>query len=531
MKKLASLLVAASAALACAQSFALAPTVTPEFTVTLSGASAQDAGILRIFQSLCAPGTIDYFTNVSAAKPKDYNGYSCSIPVSAFDAANLPAGVTPIGNLAARDTDNNGFVDVMLLKRSAGGSGKAFSGVCGDVSGTLALVVDNTCTDSGLNGFNGVAGKWWNCNNHTAPRQSDGGLADLEQNKFPAADTAACAGVALKTQAIWGTIFNTPVSLNLRNALQCVQGLTVNAEDEANMPNLPKEVIASAFNGGFKSWDSLQALKADGVTYAPLSVALADRVGAGMCPGYDASVFPIPTTTVQKRVVVCRRPDSSGTNNQFRVKFLNAGCSAEAQDELADNTGANTNVETTVTGWQNIGASTLSAAFVEASAGGDMASCLGAFASPNEAASLAGQRWAIGHQSLENNVGRADKYRFIKVDGNAPTVANVLTHKYSDWVESNWVWLTSASTQDQKDAVDFQEIMLKKTGAAAAVGGLVTSTFIHSFGASGLVALNTIPGNVPSLPISAANPVATASHSNGGASSCRTPQIKVNTAF
>lgn len=523
MKKLASMILAASAAMASGQLFALAPTVTPELTVTLSGATAQDVGLLKLIESMCTAGTIDYFSETGSPSIANYNAYFCSVPNSKLV---LPAGVTAKGNLAARDLDGNGSVDVLVYKRSAGGSGEGPNGVCGDLSVTAQLVVDASCTDTGSVSPEVAGDKHWKCPS-TAQRQSNGGLVDLEYSKLPSPYNSVCASKTIVSQPIWGTIFNTPISLNFRNALQCAQGLTVGSELEADMPSLPKSVVASVYNGGLANWNTLQAKDASG-NYTTLSAAVASKVAAGQCPGYNTAVNPIPSDT---RIRACRRVASSGTNAQFRVKFLNAVCSSEAQDQLADNTPNSTNSTNTNANWQNVNPPiATAAAMIEASSGGNMTSCISSFSDP---AAPATQRWAIGLMSLENNQNLASNYRFIKIDGAAPTVANVLQNKYFNWVESSWIWVAidGSSTQDQKDAVDFQEILQKGTGEAAAVGALVTGSFTHSFGASGLVALNTIPGNTPSLPINPANPVATSSHAVGSLSSCKTPQVKVNTSF
>lgn len=523
MKKLASLIVAATAALACGQSFALAPTATPELTVTLSGASAQDVGLRALIESVCAAGTLDYFSDTGVVKVGNFNAYSCSVPVASLTTVALKN-----RDLAANGGNENGTLEVLVYKRSEGGSGQGPIGLCTtDLTKTKQVAVDATCSDSEVTGGQVAGDKRWKCAG-TVQKFSDGSLTDLEYKKV---DSATCATTSVVTDAIWGTIFNTPVSLNFRNALQCAQGLVVGSELEADMPNLPKEVIASAFNNGLASWNSLQAKDSAG-NYTTLPLAVASKVAAGQCPGYDAAAFPVPASALTSRVVACKRVVTSGTNTQFRVKFLNALCTTDAQDIAGKNTAAVNNLNN-VANWTNIGTGTATGAMIETSGSGNMGSCLSAFA---DGADTTKQRWAIGIQSLENNVNLAEAYRFIKIDGAAPTIKNVLEHKYYDWVESQWAWINPTSagrTQEQKDAVDFQVFLNKGTGEAAAVGTLVNSTFIHSFGASGIVALNTIPGNVPSLPINPANPVATSSHAVGGnLSSCRTPQVKaVNTAF
>lgn len=513
MKKI-SLFAATFAALVSGYSFALTPATTPELTLTLSGASAQDQGLLKLVENLCDAGTLDYFSDTGEVdKIANYNGYYCSIALSKL------AVTSPQGNLAARDTNGDSKLNVMVLKRSAGGSGEGPNGVCNDIGGVNHLVVDNACVDNGAGGDPVAGDRIYRCP-ALGLRQSDGGLSDLEVNKLPGTFGTVCNNKSVVNNSIWGTIFNTPVSLNLRNALQCAQGLTVGAEDEANMPNLPKNVIASIFNGGVATWDRLRAQRVDG-TWVSLADAVTDRVSQGLCPGYNLAVNPVPT---DRRVRACRRVDSSGTNTQFKVKFLNQGCSEEAQSMSPDNTPNSTNSNNAFTNWQNTTPNIATTpAMIEASSASNMANCVQAFADP---ANPATQRWAIGIQSLENNVNLSNNYRYIKIDGFAPTVKNVLEHKYYDWVESVWIWLTP-TTQIGRDLVDLQRVLLDGTGAAADVG-IVNAGFVHTFGASGLVALNTITGNTANLPIDFTRPVATSSH-NG--SSCRTPQIKVNTGF
>lgn len=514
MKKLSCVIAAAFAAVVSGHVLALTPATAPELTLSLSGASAQDQGLVKLIENLCDAGTLDYFSDTGETdKIANYNGYYCSIALSKLTVAS------PVGNLAARDANADGKLNVLVLKRSAGGSGEGSNGVCNDTGGVQQLVLDNACVDNGTAGDPVSGDRIYRCPT-LAVRQSDGGLSDLEVNKLPGSFGTVCASKSVVTNAIWGTVFNTPVSLNLRNALQCAQGLTVGADDEANMPNLPKAVIASIFNGGIASWDRLRAPRVDG-TWVSLADAVTDRVSQGLCPGYNVATYPIPT---DRRVRACRRVDSSGTNTQFRVKFLNQGCTSEAQPQLADNTPNSNNSTNTFSNWQNVNPPISTApAMIEASSSSNMNACLGAFADTTAPTT---QRWAIGIQSLENNANLASAYRYIKIDGFAPTVKNVLEHKYNDWVESVWIWLTP-TTQLNRDLVDLQRVFLDGTGAAADVG-LLNNTFVHPFGASGLVALNTITGNTVNQPINLALPVATSSH---GGSSCRTPQIRVNTGF
>lgn len=496
-------LMAATAAVFASQAFALPPTATVELDVALSGASAQDNSIINLVTGLCAPGTLDRYSETGSV-PAGRNAYFCEIPLASLIDSDAD------GSLAALDVDADTNLSVLIYKRSSGGSGQGPVGLCS--TPVQQVVVNATCTDTDGN-------RTWTCPN-SQNLMSDGGLSDLEFNKLPIGDGGdACNGVNVVANPIWGTIFNTPVSRNLRDALQCVQGLTAGAEDEANMPSLPRAVVAGLFNGAIANWEAIRAPNAVGAEVA-LDDAVNSRIAAGQCPTYQVATYPVPTDT---RVRTCRRPQSSGTNTQFRVKFLNAPCVAGAQDQLPDNTPFSNDTTDAFSNWQNTNPPIATApAVIQASGSSDMGFCVSAFA---DAAAPATQRWAIGIQSLENNVSGAAGYRFIKIDDVAPTVDKVVRNQYFDWVESVWAWQASGD----ENAIDVQQALLAGTGAAADVGALVTGSYTHPFGASGLVALNTIPGNNPTIPVSAANPVATATHASGGTlNSCRTPFVNRN---
>jgi len=51
----------------------------------------------------------------------------------------------------------------------------------------------------------------------------------------------------------------------------------------------------------------------------------------------------------------------------------------------------------------------------------------------NNTYTTGGARWAIGVQGLEKNANQAEAWRFVKIDGIAPTLANVAKGKYHDW--------------------------------------------------------------------------------------------------
>jgi hypothetical protein len=264
------------------------------------------------------------------------------------------------------------------------------------------------------------------------------------------------------------------------------------------MPSLPKGIIASIFNGGIANWNKLQAKKSDG-TFVSLNAAIADKVAQGLCPSIS-----VPADT---RVRACRTSVGAASSSQFRVKFLNALCSPEAQDMLSDNTPQSS----ATANWSNITPNIASVPAIIETTDTLMSSC------------ISSSDWVIGISKVAST---STQTRVIKIDNFAPTVKNVLEQHCFDWAESQWIWVNpNNATQDQKDKIDFQKILLQKLN-------YVSSNPNVSIISGGYFMVNTLPGNIPTLPFDPANPVATSSHVIGGnPSSCTTPRIKVNTSF
>ncbi len=502
LKKITAL---AALAFAAAPALALPPgDFVPGTTleVVISGASAQDNALnLAMINDLCVGGTLDFYTEVGGGGfPADFNAYFCT----------LDAGITGL----AADTD------AVIYKRSSGGSGQGPIGVC--QGGLDSLDISAGCA---LVGPNGV-GDLYECPN-LVQRTSDAGFSDLEIDRLPLGNGGdACDNTPVVTNTLYGTIFNVPVTTELRNALQLATGLTVGAEDEANMPSLTKQQIAALFSGGIPDWGSLLFPVDDDANPATPDVALsllalvddadvdpADLVSPSTDPN---SVLPF----VAPRVHVCRRTLSSGTGTQYAVKFHNTGCTTGSIDPQLDNTPASSTSTNTVANFQlTAGSNPFGPVISETSSSSRMTTCLNAQA--------AAGTWAIGIQSLEKNPDLGDDFRFIKVDGAAPTVENVLLNKYFDWVESVMIWRTDASG----DVLTVMQALAAQAGSNTNIVDL-NEEFVQPFGQSGYVSLNTIPGNVPStaLPLDVVNnPVATSTHFFGGASnSCRTPFVNVD---
>ncbi len=311
----------------------------------------------------------------------------------------------------------------------------------------------------------------WNCTGFAVPatfneadpvsdgvsRVPDIGTSDIEPDKFtsafgfnvPASDfdldgvhgptdpddvLPAFSASNLVTEIVSHLIFNTPVNLLMYQDLQRAQfptghplfndcnptgaayGLIAlrssNANKEKCLPSLTASEIRSilAKGGAVRSSKDFQAE----TTY-----------GSGVYAELDATL----NGTTDNAIQICRRVNGSGTQAQANAMILGYPCDAtfdSAIDTLVPE--AESALTTFVTeNWSSA----------------NLEKCLNDF---NNGTNTTGKnnvpagcvypncrkRWAIGVQSLEKNNTLTNSYRFIKIDGFAPTLANVHAGDYYD---------------------------------------------------------------------------------------------------
>ncbi len=488
-----------------------APSVTPDIEIFMSGATAQDKALAALFVNLCDAGTLDvYKDNATAgAEGKAHSAYFCTL-----NSTNVP-GLTVNG--AAATT-----AKVLFHKRSAGGSAQGVNPLIDGVA-IAAMRIDNgNCTQQG-------ATNTWFCNASGANLTnvvSDAGISDVEPKLFvgpnkpsnaSAVDPVA-ADAALNVVPAAALVFGVPVSDNLYVALQRAQNLLAGfggscapgAYTEACMPSLSKQQVAELISGQIKRWSEF---KVNGTALTALTAGLNYTDSDGTV----RAVTPNDT-----KVHYCKRIDGSGTGAQQYVKFLNNPCSS-----------AGLNPD-----WP--GSPLAGPVKHEISGSGDMELCLEDFADGeavakqitttnpdvfNTAVNTAGNRaWAIGQQSLENNATHAKHYRFIKVDGVAPTLEQAFRGKYMDWVEQTFQWRKAISA-------DKSTIIAKIAADAASPTILATELnigFVHPFGQSGYLAIGN--GNNFTDTLNVNSPVMPYSHAAAGSlSNCQVPVIKSST--
>jgi hypothetical protein len=345
-------------------------------------------------------------------------------------------------------------------------------------------------------------------------------------------------------------LLGTPVINNLYVALQRAQKWTgalplICAEgsySEGCMPNLNRQQIASIFTGRITSWGQVKIIDKRQNFAAATTDICGNAVAAGPNPNYnvvykltdfdrmspaclpkgtDGTVNPTPTfgagvasgaANSNANLLMCRRTQGSGSQTIFNQVMMNINCA---------NSG-----ETTVTTGTTVS--------LQGGSGG-VETCL---AGANDAAAgSATAKWAIGLISTEFNSLTATtprNYKFIKIDGYAPTLVNAANGRYSYWAETTWLWNAASATAVNPVASLVNANQLAVIGALANANTKVNyivsanTAFEHAFGQAGLLAprRTTAPAQAPSLPWVATNPVTAFTRAPNASSSpdqCRGP--------
>lgn len=502
--------MAAAAALSAGNAFALAPGAAVDIEIWASGATAQDKGVEALFSELCVAGTLDvYRDNANASKPgAQHSAYFCRL-----DSTK----VTGLGTVNP---------NVLFHKRSQGGSAQGVTPLILDQAITHMQINNGNCTKTAPDSF-------YRCRvsnaGDTILHESDLGVSDVNPDLFrgvnapredgvkqPDVTTAQVSSLLDVTPAA-GLVFGIPVTLSLYTALQdaqmdqgripagCVLG------DDSNpdcMPSLSSEQVASLLAGKVQNWNRFK------VQIGAASVNFFDNYSGGM-------------GLTDNKVAICRRVDGSGTQAQANAVFLNNPCMGSAVNPVgATNALSGPIVPSTNLAQNGVGQS----------GSGDVDNCLADF---NDGTNTGGsgntsKRWAIGIQSLEKNSGRDSNgnpiarknYRFVKIDGAAPTLAEVAAGRYPDWVEQTFQWRKASVGGPTGDVLTILQKIAQDASKPSIVKDLNVE-FNHPFGQSGFLALSTNGTNAQTFPFDAANnPTINLTHRQGSSlDNCRAPTV------
>jgi hypothetical protein len=346
--------------------------------VVLTGATAPTKIVWQAIRSVC---------DVSAANPFDVyrNVATGTTPVIDPGDSNFGNSFLYSCRLKALGTPWDGL-DVAFNFGVDGGSFTSVTAMSAVAANWNPVVNDvNTCVDNGRETTNGDT-VWDSCS--TVARRSMGGFSDVEAAMFqdiigsvtdptPGGPNGQTVSDIQSTAANAGQTFGLAVSATLYRSMQQAQGLPAGCQDDASL-GTPTGLD-----------DRSPECQPSIATEAYTSLVQSSKSSLVRTQGWNA-IFAVPVGFPTK-AVVCRRPDTSGTQASSNAYFLNRPCGR----------GPLTFGERPLQGTIN----TANYQVIENSGSGNVRTCL----------TQAGVA-SIGVLSGENVPG-ANQYAFIKLDG------------------------------------------------------------------------------------------------------------------
>ena len=488
---------------------ALPPTANPNITIYISGGGAQDPALDGFIEKLAISGSFDLY----------YDNQNPSNPGQRFRAYFFQTNNTLIPGLSSGATP----VNVLIYKRTYGAAGYGVVPVLADNYQTRQL--DIKAAGAATAPANGE--KFWRVStNNLQNTVSDAGLTGVgielfyginypaavgDDTPFPQLDISK-ASEKLTIKPAGGLAYGIGVTLDLYKTLQAAQIATGTLppetqigdySKESSIPTLSRNFLASLISGKIRTWDEVRVVDerpiATGATKGEDKGSLTDIArGIGLEP---------PLTNGKNLVAVANRNKGAAVGAALSAKVLNAPGTQNALNP-ATSPGNPTNgpivtqppgtgqVDGVLTDWQN-----------------------GGNASTYNADGL--KHWGIGQQSLDFNASGAlgkdpvRPYRFIRIDGYAPSLQNVASGNYPVWAESTFQWRNQANGGPSGDKLVILERLADDIGSPA-VAAAVNAKILTTFGPSGVFALssnNTITSNEP---FDLSKPVVNYTHTNGG---------------
>jgi ABC-type phosphate transport system substrate-binding protein len=338
--------------------------------------------------------------------------------------------------------------------------------------------------------FNGVNQPWNGVQPTTTTRSSNPinwGPSQFVQLDNATSDLLGSSGATVHTGV--SIIWAVPVTLNLYEALQASQGLlnygtghtysnpaascapgayssdqafgtaTSALQDGACMPSLTKAQLATIITGGISKWDSLYT---NGNSVVAAATELAANAASVTGNGTTGFTYSLPTNTY---INFCQRVTGSGTAASQYAYFLNAPAN---QTTSAGPVSQKTHAEHVF--WMADGGNEekclddlnqgVSAATAKDWQGYPLTAYGTATSYPSAlrfASTYVG--WGIGQQSTDKNNTLGKHYRFIKINGVAPTSANVYSGAYDFVNQSSWITPSSTYSNGPDQALLVQALI------------------------------------------------------------------------
>lgn len=529
-------LAAAVSLLAVAQS---ANALTPwdngpaEVKIFTSGGAAQDRAIEEAIKfGLAAPGTLDVFQDLQGTnKGRRFQGFYFT------GAASLPAGlagkriyvekrslgaagygVVPLAGNIGLD-----HLDIFLPNKGDGTFGSSQLGAwqadgakfwkaeitnTGGSSGQSAwnnYLVQNTLSDGGFTGVDAPALLAPGTDNYpevVKEPSTNANAAGWNTSLTPAALTAN----NIARVPTGGLVYGVGVPLDFYKVLQVAQYKSGQLpadtlanigkyDDESYIPSLSRDFLASLLAGSIKNWSDVKIVDRSVAGQPVLPLTDASIVGtAGVAlppstkvaigrrnPGAAIGAVPYAKILGYPYVQGATKPKTATAN----VAAIDNGATAP----IAKNPGGANATDALLVDWQN---GTNTSGFNPA---------LKKF-------------WGFAVHGGDRNANVSQPWRYVKIDGAAPTIANVANGSYPLWAEGEvLIRPASAIGADKVAALEAFASAL----ANVSVLKTVNTNAVLPFGQSGVFATTKTDSTASvSVPFDPENPVVPLSHLSAG---------------
>jgi hypothetical protein len=506
---------------------------TPDIAIYTSGASVQDKAYGQVINTtLAQAGTVDFFADVDP----DTGSVGTRWTVYYFK------GNTNLGSELAGKK-------ILLEKRAYGSSGYGVIPLVANIAIEHLNIVGATASKWTANG----AGAWKatispaNASDYLAKRISDAGFSGVDPSillkpnteNYPTpvqqlitaapepnwpttlSKVPTTGSNAFTVVPTGGSIYGIAVTLDLYKVLQAAQkragalasNVVIGSYNEDALPNLNRTIVASLLAGKIGAWEQFKIVdKTDNNSVKTLldSDILGD---AGVSTPYKESTTGNNLTPV----AVGKRNNGAAAAVMAYATFLNYPTtpnSVPPAKTTPDNAVAEdaslpivkspfslADAGTLLKDWQN---GTNALGFNNVVSGTGYA-----------------KRWGIDINSVDRNsavtaagIG-GDPWRYIKIDGYAPTLENVAAGVYPIWTEGAAMYYTS-KVGDAKWASKAKLIktLADNMGSPSVIGGFNTS---QAWGKTGAFVTTADPrGFKATIPFSTSNPVIPFTHKSGG---------------
>lgn len=257
------------------------------------------------------------------------------------------------------------------------------------------------------------------------------------------------------------------------------------------MPSLSHETITGIFTGGLTLWE--QIVRHDAGAAAPVNLVEAATAAGVPVPAAGAGF------TNDRRVHICRRNAGSGTNAQFEAIFLNRPCANingqfQSRGMISAAAGDSCDLLGGSVVCNNRGSSDLGRCLDDLQTAGNSQ---GLFPG-NTILDQPRFAWGIGYQSTEKNQSLGRGWRFVRVNGMAPTLNNIHMASYMDHAEQTCQRRVDESPLDPNvPAGVLTQVFAEVCNAGPTDVFFENLTFLHPWGQGGWLSVPDEDGPNP----------------------------------